>query len=122
MSSKDKLLYRIYSTVETITEENKKPDMMLVILIVNIVVPVLLSTLVQADALQPLLDKTKTEWEGSGVILAALIGIVVGTLSLLFGRGWISLLYGLIGAFLGGGAYGISSCTTSQGKGVNWAP
>ncbi|GER94878.1 hypothetical protein A45J_2689 [hot springs metagenome] len=122
MSFKDKLLYKIYLVVETIKEENKKPGLLHLIVLVNIIVPIVLSSLGHADSLQPLVDKTKTEWEGSGVILATLIGVIIGAVLGMFGKGWSGLVYGLLGGFIGGGAYGISSCTTTQGKGINWTP
>jgi len=122
MKLKDKVLFKVYSTVEETKRESERPSMLLTMLIVNMVVPVLLSSLGWADALQPLLEKTRTEWEGSGVVLATLVGVIIGTVIGMFNKGWSPLVFALIGGFIGGGAAGISSCTTSSGKSVNWTP
>lgn len=122
MSFKDKMLYKVYSLVKTIREENKKPGLLHIMLLVNLIVPIVLNSLGYADSLQPILDKTKTEWEGSGAILATLIGVIIGAVMGGFGKGWSWLFGALLGGFIGGGAFGISSCATTQGKGINWTP
>jgi hypothetical protein len=122
MSLKNKLLYKGFTAAESVRKESEKPGLLLVMLLFNIIVPIVLSSLGHADSLQPLVDKTKTEWEGSGVLLAALIAIVVGVIVGMMGKGWTVLTYALLGSFLGGGAYGISSCTTTQGKSIDWNP
>ncbi|GAB5047567.1 hypothetical protein [Thermodesulfovibrio sp. TK110] len=89
-------------------------------LVIALVLSLVLPAISHADALQPIYDKAKSEWEGSGVLVAGLIGVVVGVVALLLGRGWMSLVYALIGAFLGGGASGIATSCVNTGKGVNW--
>lgn len=89
-------------------------------LVLALVLPLVLPAIGHADALQPIYDKARSEWEGSGVLVAGLVGVVVGVVALLLGRGWMALVYALIGAFLGGGASGIATSCVNTGKGVNW--
>jgi hypothetical protein len=102
-------------------QRKQKPgDMMIIMLGVNILIPLCVAALGNADTLAPLLDTVKTEWSSSGVLLAGLIGTVIGVLALLLGRGWMALVYGLMGAFIGGSASGISSCAANTGSGISW--
>jgi len=100
--------------------KNKPGDMMIIMLAVNIVIPLCVAALGHADAMSPLLSKVQTEWGGSGVVLAGLIGTVIGVLALLLGRGWMSLVYGLVGAFIGGSASSLSKCAADTGAGINF--
>lgn len=102
-------------------QRKQKPgDMMIIMLGVNILIPLCVAAMGHADSLAPLLTKVSTEWGGSGVLVAGLVGTVIGVVALLLGRGWMALLYGLVGAFIGGSASGISKCAADTGSGITW--
>ena len=100
--------------------KQKPADMVIIMLAVNIIVPLCVAALSHADAMAPLLTEVTTQWGGSGVLLAGLIGTIIGVLALLFGRGWMALVYGLMGAFIGGAAGNISNCAVETGSGITF--
>jgi hypothetical protein len=108
--------------VKFVEEQRKqKPgDMILIIFAVNILIPLAAAAIGHADSLAPLLGKVQSEWTGSGVLLAGLIGTVIGVLALLLGRGWMALVYGLVGAFIGGAAADLTSCAVTTGDSIDF--
>ncbi|HAK87618.1 MAG: hypothetical protein A2X55_08845 [Nitrospirae bacterium GWB2_47_37] len=73
-----------------------------------------------ADAVKPIYDLAKNEWEASVSLLIAAGALIGGIIGLMTTKSWVGLVVGILVGVLGGGAFNMSGCAVTTGKALTF--